>query len=240
MSTVSCRQALRSTSTDPRPLRPWIGGLLFAAAAVLAATSFATAEADAAAELALARRPELYVVVDPARETVEIKIRGQAFVTLALDGWGLFAYRGPSESAPPEANLPASFVVTGDPDSTARRVETVDELRPFGEETVENAGTAADATPRDPQRPASYELPLESGWTLRVAPRLPPVRGFAAWTARVADGWAVRRGRPPARPPLLALALEADAARRLHHVLRPGTAILVRSQTADRAGMPPP
>jgi hypothetical protein len=57
----------------------------------------------------------------------------------------------------------------------------------------------------------------------------------------VADGWAVRRGRPPVRPPLLALALEADAARRLHHVLRPGTAILVRSQpAADSAGMPPP
>ena len=47
-----------------------------------------------------------------------------------------------------------------------------------------------------------------------------------------ADGWASLRGQAPPRPPLLALSLDTDAARRLHHVLRPGTTVLVRSPAA--------
>lgn len=195
-----------------------------------AAEVHAASPSNAEAELALARKPALYVVVDPARGAVEIKIRGQAFVSLPLAGWAFLVYVPGPGSEHPELALPATLQVTGDPLSAIRRVATVESLRPYDDDDED---TPAPSPPPPPERAVTFEAPLESGWVLSVGPKLPPTRGLSGWAARLADGWATVRARPPARPPLLALALGADAASRLHHVLRPGTAILVLSPSAD-------
>jgi hypothetical protein len=76
---------------------------------------------------------------------------------------------------------------------------------------------------------------LADGWALDIGQRLPS----GGWPSRlrhaVADGWARWRGRPVDERRLLAVALAAEDAQRLHHLFRPETKILVAgAQLAQR------
>ena len=215
-------------SRDPSLRHLLVGGwrrlVVLASLALTAAESARAAQGDP--ELELARQPALYVVVDPSRATVDVKIRGKAFVSLALQGWGFFVYSEDSDASLPEVTLPEVLSVVGDPAAASRRIATIEGLRPLDDD-AEEPKVATTGAPPVPAPITEFEVPLDGGWILHVGPQLPPTGGLAGWRARLADGWAAVRGRPVPRPSLLALVLDPAQARRLCHVLRPGTRVLV-------------
>ncbi|HSG64375.1 MAG TPA: hypothetical protein VLD39_05215, partial [Gammaproteobacteria bacterium] len=76
-------------------------------------------------------------------------------------------------------------------------------------------------------KPTTYRVRLDVGWQLLVTSE-PPELGFVRrLAAAVRDGWQRLRGEEPSHPPLIALVVAPDDARRLHHIFRTGTRILV-------------
>jgi hypothetical protein len=78
--------------------------------------------------------------------------------------------------------------------------------------------------------PTSYRSRLANGWDLWITDRLPPQDLFGTLIAAVSDGWRRLRGLAQDHPPAITLAMTDDDARRIHHLMRSGTAILVASE----------
>lgn len=191
-------------------------------------------EALLEAELEAARGRDLYLVLDPAVPSLEVRARGMTLHTVPLEGVTLLVYR-PLRGAEPELSLPRVLTVAEEPEDPHRKRIAPPELQPFEEEDGEDGQAtqeAADAPPDLlPDPPASYEVGLEEGWELLVTPE-PPGTGLLSRLGRaLADGWARLWRRPVARPPLLVLEAAAEEGRRLHHLFREGTRILVVSAT---------
>ncbi len=186
-------------------------------------------------ELALARRPEHYLVVDTGARRLAVKARGLELAAEPLEDAVVARYRrrgGGGEDPAPA--LPVALEVRAG-DSHRRRILVTRELRPYpatGADEEPAAGApaaavAAAATP-DTAPPSAYRLALDPGWELWVGPRPGGPGAGARFDAGLADLWTRLRGRPPAGRTVIALAIGPEGARRIHHLLRPGARVLVR------------
>ena len=99
------------------------------------------------------------------------------------------------------------------PGDTDRETIAPTTLRPYSEADEEEEPPAT-ATPGAPAKPGGEVAGKPT--TYRV---------------RLDVGWQRLRGEEPSHPPLIALVVAPDDARRLHHIFRTGTRILVL--TAD-------
>jgi hypothetical protein len=188
-------------------------------------------------EAGIARTPAVYLLLDPPRRVLEIKARGTVLDSIPLQGIEIVTqqpFLGARATRP--ASVPAVWTVVGEPSDEHRELIAPVELRPLpkeDEDTEEDVGSAPisaaptrTATPV-PEPATTYRAHLDAGWDLLVCERLPP-RGFAGrFIAAVKDGWVRLRGEAEDHPPAIALAMAAGDARRLHHLLRSGTSILV-------------
>lgn len=192
-------------------------------------------------EARLVKKPLVYLVLDPPRRVLEVRSRGHVLDTVALLGIEVVTQQPllGGDSTPVVA-VPAVWTVQSGPGDTDREIIAPDSLRPLpkeGEEEEEPtpAPTPPGATPTPtpvPEPPASYRTRLDIGWDLLVCESL-PARGF--WprlSAAVKDGWVRLRGEGEDLPPAVALAMSADDARRVHHLLRAGMVILVTAGAA--------
>ena len=231
---------MRSFSTPRRwALASFCTSALCASASGAAAGDAPPRPAQVAAialELPLARRPEVYLVLDPTSRQLDVKVRGVSLDRVSLAGIELVVHApllgGRPPSPPP---LPTVWRVVEGPGDTDREYIAPAELRPYRPDGYDDAQPGAGArsgappptaTPL-PEAPAAYRARLDNGWDLWITDRLPP-QGFLprAWAA-VRDGLQRVRGRGSRLSPAIALAMAKEDAMRLHHLMRSGMAILV-------------
>ena len=211
--------------------RTCLWALAFTFTEALAAAQGAAGPGPAAAlalEVELARTGAVYLLIDPVSDLLEIKSRGVVLDAVPLAGFALLGYRPARGAAPPAAvELPAVWTVTDDAAAAYRQVIAPGELRPFEPEAAEEEPPSTAVAEALPPPPASYRVGLDGGWALNVGPRLPS----GGWPSRlrhaVGDGWARWRGRPVDERNLLAVAVAAEDAQRLHHLFRPEMKVLV-------------
>jgi hypothetical protein len=185
-------------------------------------------------EADLAKKPALYLVLDPAAHKLEVRVRGTALTEVPIREMssllfaGLFAHG----EAPP-LPAPALWTVVEGPGDTDRETLAPTTLRPYTEEeeaepAAKGTAPAAPAKPKvDSDKPPSYRVRLDVGWQLYLVnepPRLDRLRRFGA---AIRDGWQRLHGQEPSHPPLLALVVAPEDAQRLHHLFRSGMPILV-------------
>lgn len=231
-----------STSTDRRLalvvlIVLAVPGLLAVRPAAAGETPPRAAEvALAQLELDYAKSGGVYLLIDPKARSLEIRIRGMVIESLPLTGMGFYAYRrARSAQATPPIELPGVWTVDEDATAPYRKVIAPTELVPYSEEEVEPPPPPPPPPGAPAQPPADHEatLPdvyrvhLDRGFELSVGRSLPPTDLWSRLRQAFADGWARLRRRPIERPDLLALALEAEAANKLHFRLRSGTPLLV-------------
>lgn len=190
-------------------------------------------------EAALAKKPAIYLVLDTERRALEVRSRGIVLDFVPLTGIEMVAQQplfGGAGST--TITLPAVWTVESGPGDTDREVVAPELLRPYVSEDEEEeeapvsapgpvrpAPTPSPTPVREP--PVSYRARLDSGWDLWVTEQLPASSVWGQLRAAVADGWLRLQGRGPALSPALAIAMRGEDARRIHHLLRAGTAILV-------------
>jgi hypothetical protein len=190
-------------------------------------------------EAQLAKKPNVYLVVDPPRRVIEVKARGVVLDSIPLSGIEIVSQRPLFSGSPPAAPaLPALWSVEEGPGDTDREVIAPASLRPYSSEEEEEeepvatpvpAGTRGPApTPTPvPEPPASYRSRLSSGWDLWVTDALPPSGLWNRYWAAVAEGWARLRGDARQYRPAITVALARPDAQRLHHLMRRGMAVIV-------------
>lgn len=188
-------------------------------------------------EVPLARRPDVYLVLNPQSRQLEVKVRGVALDTMPLAGIEMIVHAPLfGGHGPPPLPLPAVWRVVDGPGDTDREYIAPAELRPYnpdGYDDPQPSATPASpgappptATPV-PEPPASYRAKLDSGWDLWITNELPPQGFLARAGAAVHDGWERLRGRGSQLRPAVTLAMGREDAMRLHHLMRSGTALLV-------------
>lgn len=218
------------------------------AAAVLAAAPLAAADAAPAAapelrlrqaelETELAKKPDLYLVLDAAARRLDVRARRLTLSGVDLAEVAVLTFRPMfgGEAPAPALEAPSIWRVTEGPGDADRETIAPTTLRPYSEEEEEvEAPAAAPATaaapaaaPGEELKPATYRVALDNGWQLLLTPESPRLGWFRRFGAAVRDGWQRLRGREPAHPPLVALVVAPDDARRLHHLFRTGTPILI-------------
>lgn len=183
-------------------------------------------------EGSLAKDPKVYLAFDPAKRRLDVRLRGIVLERVALLQVELLVFApifGTAETPPLLA--PAIWRIEQGPGDTDREVIAPPALRPFPtneeEEAAEAAQSASKPQEKPSEKPSSYRVRLDNGWQLYVLNQ-PPEGGFLRrYRQAVADGWLRLRGLEPAHPPLLALVLTVEDARRLHHLFRAGMPILV-------------
>jgi hypothetical protein len=190
-------------------------------------------------EAGLAKRPSVYLVLDPQRRVLEIKARGEVLDTVPLVGIEIISQQPLLvRDHPDHPPIPALWTVKRGPGDTDREVIAPTELRPApkdDEEDVEPTptGTSAEPAPTPTKVPlprTSYRSRLANGWDLWITDRLPSQSFLGTFTAAVRDGWRRLRGLGEDHPPAVTLAMADTDAQRVHHLLRSGTAILVVSE----------
>jgi hypothetical protein len=92
-----------------------------------------------------------------------------------------------------------------------------------------------EATPTPTPTPAplpaaSYRAQLNNGWDLWITDSLPPQDRLGTFLAAVRDGWLRLRGLGQEHAPAITLAMTDDDARRIHHLVQGGLAILVANE----------
>jgi hypothetical protein len=189
-------------------------------------------------EAQVARKPNVYLVLDPPRRVLEVKARGVVLDSLPLAGIEIVSQQPLFRvSAPEGPKLPALWTVDEGPGDTDREVISPPTLRPYSAEDEEEepeatptpAGTrgpAPTATPV-PEPPVHYRSRLSSGWDLLVTDTLPPAGLWNRYWAAVRDGLARMRGEAADHRPAIALAVDRADAQRLHHLMRAGMTVIV-------------
>jgi hypothetical protein len=186
-------------------------------------------------ESALARKPLPYLVLDPAGLRLTVKSRGLILATVPLQAIQRLAFRplfGGAQA--PSLLAPTVWTVTQGPGDTDRDTIAPTTLKPYSEEEEMKEPTPAPppgATPTpkpgDRDKPSTYRVGLDNGWQLFLVGETPRLGWFRRFAAAVQDGWQRLQGMEPKHPPLVALVLDAESARGLHHLFRSGTEILV-------------
>ncbi|MEW6337170.1 MAG: hypothetical protein ACOY3Y_09670 [Acidobacteriota bacterium] len=186
-------------------------------------------------EVSLAKKPGVYLVLDPPRRTLEIRSRGLVLDSVPIRGIEVVS-QGPllGSGASGEVRAPAVWTIVAGAGDTDREVIAPAELKPLppeGEEEEEpTAKPSASPTPTStpiPEPPVSYRARLDTGWDIWVCTELPPDGVWQRFVAAVRDGWERLRGEGEDHPPAVAIAMQPDDARRIHHLMRTGVAILV-------------
>ncbi len=183
-------------------------------------------------ESELAKKPDLYLVLDPSAGNLDVRARGLTLTTVAFSELSLLTFRpllGEGE-APPALEAPAVWTVTEGPGDADRETIAPTTLRPYSEEeemTEPAAGTPA-KKPDAGEKPTSYRVRLDNGWQLFVVDETPRLGWLRRFAASVRSGWQRLQGRQPGHPPLVTVVVAPDDARRLYHLFRTGTPILVR------------
>jgi hypothetical protein len=190
-------------------------------------------------EAGLAKRPSVYLVLDPQRRVLEIRARGAVLDTVQLTGIEIISQQPwLTRDLPEHPPIPALWTIKSGPGDTDREVIAPQELRPAPKDDEEEAEPTPAAQPTGPaptptQVPVprtSYRSRLANGWDLWITDRLPPQSLFGTLIAAVSDGWRRLRGLGQDHPPAITLAMTDADARRIHHLMRSGTAILVASE----------
>jgi hypothetical protein len=188
-------------------------------------------------EASLARLPAIYLVLDPAQRTLEIKARGVALDTVHLRGIELVTQERLLARHPPTLpQLPAVWKVSNGPGDWDREVIAPTELRPEpklddnGDD--ESDGAATPEAPAPTPTPAretssSYRATLSSGWDLWITEALPSQTRLGLFIAAVRDGLARMQGKGRSLAPALTLAMSRSDAQRIHHLIHSGMALLV-------------
>lgn len=201
-------------------------GMVLGAATPCPAATAPDTEALLQLEVAASRKPDLYLVVDEDGRSLAIRVRGFTLRDVPLEGIAFLVYE-PMRGPAPAADIPGAWTVVEEPDATHRRRITPDELRPFpGENGVEEAPPTAQATELPPP-PPTYRVGLDGGWELLVTQQVPGTGWWSRLRRALADGWLRVLRRLPARPNQLVLAAAPEEARRLHHLFREGTRVLL-------------
>lgn len=216
--------------------------LAFISTSLLAATALA---GDAAPDLArvatlemeatIAAKPVVYLYLDPASMSLEVRSRGIVLDRVALEGIEVLTQDPLLDSpSPTPLQVPAIWTITSGAGDKDRELIAPSELRPYpGDDAVDDTpeptpGGPPTPTPTPiPEPPASYRARLDSTWDLLICEQLPPTGAWQRFVAAVRDGWERLHGRGDDFPPTIALAMHADDARRIHHLMRTGTTILV-------------
>lgn len=196
--------------------------------------------AAAELELGLARRPDVYLVLSPTERRVEVRVRGLVLDSIPLSAVEVVLHSPLlGRSAPPAFRLPAVWRIVHGPGDTDREYIAPTELRPYNPDGYDDPpavptppsapGPAPTATPI-PEPPPSYRARLDNGWDIWVVTQLPPRNFFARAAAAVRDGWRRLRGHSSHLPPAVTWAMAPEDARRLHHLMRGGMAILILGQ----------
>jgi hypothetical protein len=222
MSTKRCRSARASFFTSTLAL-----------AATLGLPPAAAAAGFAELELQLARSGDVYLLLDLRVPALEVRTRATLLETLPLAGAALYRFRTLGAAGDLTVALPATWTVTEDVAAAYRQVVAPERLEPFSPEGEAAAGRRPAAP--TPERPAAYRVTLDSGFVLAVGAELPASGIGSRFAQALENGWLRLRGRAPERPDLVALAMAADDARQLHHLLRPGTVLLVTHTAAPAA-----
>jgi hypothetical protein len=190
-------------------------------------------------EAQLAKKPSVYLLLDPPRRMLEVKSRGVVLDGIPLTGIEIVTQQPLlARGVPAGPALPAVWSIEKGPGDTDREVIAPESLRPYsnGEEDEEEpataptpAGTRGPApTPTPvPEPPSSYRSQLSSGWDLWITDSLPPSDLWDRYWAAVREGWARLRGGTEEHRPAIAVALSAGDARRVHHLMRKGTSIII-------------
>jgi hypothetical protein len=216
---------------------------LLAIAALWAAPAAAAASApelrlrQADLETELAKKPDLYLVLDTTAKRLDVRARRLTLSGVELAEVAVLTFRPMFGGGAPAPALeaPSIWRVTEGPGDADRETIAPTSLRPYSEEEEEAEPPAAApapaatpaAAPGEERKPATYRVALDNGWQLLLTPESPRLGWFRRFGAAVRDGWQRLRGREPAHPPLVALVVAPEDARRLHHLFRTGTPILV-------------
>lgn len=178
-------------------------------------------------EAGLVKTPALYLVLDPAAGKLEVRSRGLVLDTVPVQEVRVLHYRpllGGGRHPQPE--VPGIWTVIEGPGDTYREVIAPDALKPYvpEEERVEEAAAPDKELPVPPSR---YFVKLANGWQLGVFDREPQTGFFGRFLQAVEGGWKRLLGRQRPSPPVVALSMAPDDARRIHHVFRSDLAVLV-------------
>jgi hypothetical protein len=192
-------------------------------------------------EAGLAKKPGVYLVLDPQRRVLEIRSRGAVLDAVGLKGIEIVSQQPVlRRDIPAHPPIPAVWMVEQGAGDSDREVVEPTELRPapkMGEEEDEAEPTPS-ATPAAPiptptpapLPPVSYRNRLANGWDLWITDTLPPQSRFQTFLAAVKDGWRRLRGLGEDHIPAVTLAMADEDARRIHHLLRTGMPILVAGE----------
>lgn len=233
--TSACRLALACTFTS---LAAW-GGEAPLSPVVVAGLEL---------EASLARKPSVYLKLDLGERLLQIKARGVVLDQTVVKGVEAAVRKPFYQPAQPLAlPVPVVLEVLQGPGDTDREVIAPATLRPArridqeDEDSVTQSppppGPTPTPTPR-PETPSRYRVELVRAGgkpasapqlVLWVTDRLPARSLWQRFREAVKEGWAflVHRQEIPQEPPGIVLAVDPEDARRLHHLFRKGTAILV-------------
>jgi hypothetical protein len=184
-------------------------------------------------EAGLAKKPDVYLVLDPVAGRLAVKARGLELSSVSVSEIARLEFRPMfGEAVAPPLRAPALWTVSQGPGDTDRETIAPTTLRPYSEEEERSEPSPGGASapvkkPGEDERPSSYRVSLDNGWQLLFVNESPRLGWFRRLGAAVRDGWQRLRGEQPAHPPLVALVVAPDDARRLHHLFRSGRAILV-------------
>jgi hypothetical protein len=185
-------------------------------------------------ESGLAKKPDLYLELDPAAGHLAIKSRGIELARVPLVAMTRLEFRPLfGGGAAPSLPAPAIWTVAQGPGDTDRETIAPTTLRPYTEEdakaepTPSSPGPPPVKKPGEEDKPSSYRVTLDNGWQLLLVNEPPRLGWWRRLVAAVTDGWLRVRGLEPSHPPLVTLVVAPDDARRLHHLFRTGMAILV-------------
>ncbi len=185
-------------------------------------------------EAAIVKGTGLYVVLDPARSVLEVRSRGLVLDSVPLSGIEFLNHSpifGGDEGAVPA--LPATWTLAEDAGDFEREIIAPNALRPY---VPEDKRTALDEA-RNPKviaahdehelPPSTYEVKLTNGWALEILDQAPQTGFFSRYAAAVKEGLGRLRGEKRQHPPMLAIAMKGEDARRIHHVFRAELPVLI-------------
>jgi len=192
----------------------------------------------------LARGRTLYLVVEADGGVLSVRARGMELDAVPLrEIRAVWMDRGGHPAPPNPPSEPEVWRITEAPADSWRRVVAPDVLVPYVEDEESSpapAQVAAIPTP-PPFRPDRFAVATDSPWRLAVAPSVEAVAPLG-WWRRVFRGWKVLVGAPapPFEPTLVLVVADAEDARALVHIFRPGIPVLVGGMAAGRKTPPSP
>jgi len=198
-------------------------------------------------ELELAKEPALYLRLNVRTDVLQVMARGHDLDRVQAQSVRLLVRQAPGEDrTPSELALPLVWRVAGVPEVQWRRVVAPPTLVPYKEDAEPPTPVASSTPP--PEIPAQYQIELDNGWTLHLGPE-PPGGFWERVRERFGSGWKRLTGRAvEVAPPAIVLTTSADDSRRLLHIFREGTPLLVvcddepapATPASSAGGAPPP